>query len=77
MTGVQSLVPMASPSTQSLNQFADKVSKAEALSAEIASIHRGLASDPHSAIDPKSSPPRTKRAEEWQEWRGFNTPISV
>lgn len=33
---------LASLSTQSLNQFAENMSKAEALSAEIASIHRGL-----------------------------------
>ena len=33
---------LASLSTQSLNQFAENVSKAEALSAEIVSIHGGL-----------------------------------
>jgi hypothetical protein len=35
-------VLLVSLSTQSLNQFAESVSKAEALSAEIASIHRVL-----------------------------------
>jgi ABC-type antimicrobial peptide transport system ATPase subunit len=49
-----SFILLASLSTQSLNQFADNVSKVEALSAEIASIHRGLASDPHPAIHLKS-----------------------
>jgi hypothetical protein len=33
---------LVSLSTQSLNQFAECVSRAEALSAEIASIHKGL-----------------------------------
>ena len=40
VTGEKGL--LASLSNQSLNQFAENVSKAEALSAEIASIHGGL-----------------------------------
>lgn len=38
----KSFVLLASLSTQSLNQFAESVSKAEALSEEIASIYRGF-----------------------------------
>jgi hypothetical protein len=61
MAFVKSFVLLASLSTQSLNQFADKVSQAEALSAEIACIHRGLAPDSIPRFDQRSSLPGTKR----------------
>jgi len=39
---LKALIGLVSLSTQSLNHFEENLSKAEALSAEIASIHRGL-----------------------------------
>lgn len=55
---------LASLSTQSLNQFAENVSKAEALSAEIASIHRGLHDIVQSPDSPESSPAKAEMAVE-------------
>jgi hypothetical protein len=46
---------MASLSIQSLNQFAECMSKAEALSAEIAGIQRGLHGDATPATDQRVS----------------------
>jgi hypothetical protein len=48
---------LASLNAQSLNQFAESVSKAEALSAEMASIHKGLqdiVASPESGDSPTS-----------------------
>jgi hypothetical protein len=39
---IKTLYLLVSLSTQSLNQFAENVSKAEALSAEVASIQKGM-----------------------------------
>jgi hypothetical protein len=52
---------LASLSTQSLNRLADKLSKAEALSAEIALIINGLPTKSWQTGRQELSPPATKR----------------
>jgi hypothetical protein len=75
---VNSFVSLASLSTQSLNHFADKLSKAEALSAEIARIHRGFGSRFLSRNRPKII--ARQNEEEGKTRRNvavFNTPVSI
>ena len=57
----KSFILLASLSTQSLNQFADKASKAEALNAEISFIINGVPKNSCQAGWQEPSPPATKR----------------
>lgn len=70
-------VSLASLSTSSLNRFTNMVSKAEALSAEIACIHTGLPADTPITIDPKPSLVRKKPKGKHCGMTRFNTPISI
>jgi hypothetical protein len=71
------LAYLASLSTQSLNHFADKVAKAEALNALIASIHRGLAF--RSPFCNRPTINATKNEADWKKCKngGGLIPLSV